>query len=100
FGKILPMDRNYHWAFESPGSSLRIHMDVMQQSTRDFDATLVLERKPLNANTLASCLLRYPFVTFKTALAIYWQAMKLWIKRVPFYSHPKTVTPKHGVINE
>jgi DUF1365 family protein len=67
-------------------------MDVMQENTRDFDATLVLQRKPMNANTLASCLSRYPLVTFKTALAIYWQAMKLWIKRIPFYSHPKIST--------
>ncbi len=88
---FLPMDRNYHWAFEVPGDSLRIHMDVMQGSTRDFDATLVLERRPLNANTLASCLLRYPFVTFKTALGIYWQALKLWVKRIPFYPNPKTL---------
>lgn len=88
---FLPMDRNYHWSFEVPGDSLRIHMDVMQGSTRDFDATLVLERRPLNANTLASCLLRYPFVTFKTALGIYWQALKLWVKRIPFYPNPKTL---------
>jgi uncharacterized protein len=89
---FLPMNRDYHWAFESPGNSLRVHMDVMNETTRDFDATLVLERKALSANTLASCLLRYPFITFKTALSIYWQAMKLWTKRIPFYPHPKTLT--------
>jgi uncharacterized protein len=97
---FLPMDRHYHWAFESPGDSLRVHMDVMQETTRDFDATLVLERKPLNANTLASCLLRYPFLTFKIALGIYWQAMKLWIKHIPFYPHPKTLTQQPGVSHE
>ncbi len=88
---FLPMDRNYHWAFENPADSLRIHMDVMHEAERDFDATLVLERRPLNANTLASCLVRYPFVTFKTALGIYWQALKLKIKRIPFYPNPKTI---------
>lgn len=97
---FLPMDRRYHWAFQPPGDSLRVHMDVMDGTSRDFDAMLVLQRKPLNANTLASCLLRYPFVTFKTALGIYWQAMKLWIRRVPFHPHPETLTQAPGVMNE
>ena len=86
---FIAMDRQYQWAFTVPGEELRVHMDVLDGSAREFDATLTLERRPLAANTLASSLTRYPLLSAKVAAAIYWQAARLWFKRVPFHSHPK-----------
>jgi hypothetical protein len=97
---FIPMQRRYHWAMTVPGEMLSVHMDVLDGESREFDATLTLERKPLDANTLASSLARYPLLTVKVAFAIYWQAARLWFKGVPFLAHPNLQARQPGVPDE
>jgi len=87
---FLPMDRDYAWRFTEPGSSLHVHMDVLRESTREFDATLALDRRELNAANLARVLLRYPAMTLRVVAAIHWQALRLWLRRNPVYDHPQS----------
>ena len=85
---FLPMQRGYAWRFTVPGRMLRVHMDVLDGAQRDFDATLVLERRPITAANLARVLLRYPAMTLRVVAAIHWQAFLIFRRRNPVYDHP------------
>lgn len=85
---FLPMARRYRWRFTVPGEALRIHMDVLDAGRADFDATLVLERRPLDGPSLARCLVAYPLMTMRVVAAIHWQALLIWLRRNPVYDHP------------
>lgn len=86
---FMPMDIEYDWVLSAPADKLSVYMANSRNGEKMFSASLALERKPITGWTLASALLRYPFMTAKVTLAIYWQALRLWLRKVPFYDHPE-----------
>ena len=85
---FMPMALEYDWRFSTPGPRLAVHMENRDAAGRLFDATLALERREIGAATLAGALARYPLMTVRVVAAIYWQALRLWSRRMPFYAHP------------
>ena len=86
---FIGMQREYSWRFTVPDETLRIHMDVGADAQREFDATLVLQRRAWNGAGLARVLLRYPLMTLRVVLAIHWQALLIFLRRNPVYDHPQ-----------
>lgn len=92
----------YQWHSTSPGDSLLIHIENWREQSPGgdecvMDATVSLERQSLSSRSMRNILIRYPFMTVKVVSAIYWQALKLWLKKVPFVSHPHN-RPQHQLI--
>lgn len=84
----MPMEIAYDWRFSAPRERLWIHMHNFHQGERIFDAAMVLQQRPWNAQNRRSVLLRYPFMTTQVIAGIYWQAARLWLKGTPVHTHP------------
>jgi DUF1365 family protein len=85
---FMPMDVQYDWRFSTPGDALLVHMKNFRAGARTFDATLTMSRRAIGSASLAAALLQFPAMTAQVTGAIYWQALKLLLKRTPFFTHP------------
>lgn len=87
---FMPMDLAYDWHFSAPRERLAVHMALSpgRGGARVFDATLRLAREPMSAARMAAALVRHPLMTAQVIAAIHWQALRLWLKGVPVFTHP------------
>ncbi len=99
---FMPMDMTYQWQGNCPAEQLVFSLKNFtgrpcENSETEaggdkpepvFSAGVRFSRVPMSAKNLNLTLIRYPLMTVKVIAGIYWQALKLFVKRLPVCPHP------------
>lgn len=87
---FMDMDKRYEFSLTLPDEAVAVRIRESDGAGAEmFRAAFTGRRRELDDRTLLSMFVRYPLVTLKAIGAIHFEAIRLWIKRVPFFRRPE-----------
>ena len=86
---FMPMNMHYSMRYSRPGQKLSVRMTNFENNEKRLNVVMNLREEKITGLNLMRCLVAYPFISAKVFGAIYWEALRLYLKKIPFFSHPK-----------
>lgn len=81
------MNMSYQFRLNQPEETQVIVIRASDNDNVVITASYTAKRKMLTAAQLFRQFLRFPFQTYKVVLGIHWEALRLYIKGVPWFKH-------------
>lgn len=83
------LQQQYRWTFKLENTHLKFTIDSYENNKHVFTAGYSSELIDIKSTKAKLAILRQPFSVYKIVLGIYFEALRLWLKRVPFVAHPR-----------
>ena len=91
-------DIAFDFKLRIPGETLEIHIDDRDGSNVTLLSAITGKRVALTSFNLARLTLLHPLVTFRVIYLIHWNALRLWIKRIPWFAKTDHRDLQRGVL--
>ena len=80
------VDVSFDFTLRTPGERLSIQIDDYAGTERTLTSSLAGPHKPLTDARLAWYTLKYPLITLRIISLIHWHALRLWLKKIPWFA--------------
>lgn len=85
---FIPMEGSYDFRVRPPRERVRIAITESDAEGPLLHAMFSGKRRPLTSRRLLSTLITHPLMTVKVIAGIHWEALQLWLKRIPLVPRP------------
>lgn len=97
---FIEHDTNFDFNLTIPGDKLNIRIDDYKKEERFFISTLTGTKKTLNTGNLLLYSLRFPLLTIRIITLIHWNALLLWLKKIPYHKKSDNTDLQRGVFRK
>lgn len=87
---FIEMNCQYKFRVQPPSELVRIVMRVEDSEGLLMAASYKARKRPFNDLSLAKAFIYFPLMTIKVIIGIHWEALRLYLKNIPYIKHTST----------